>query len=251
MARGKKETFDYFPHDTDAAHDEKIEAMRALYGNDGYAFYFILLERIYKSNGILDVQNPSIRTALAQNITSDSGLFDKMLGTAFDIQLFDKVAFDEQGILSSPAIERRVASVNGERLRKREWARRQSGSQKDLDVQNTSNGQHSTPKVKVKDKDTPIPPTGFDARFNQFWKAYPKKVGKGAAEKSFQKFKPDDALLGAMLEAIAGQRNSQEWQKDSGQYIPNPATWLNQRRWEDETPICQGDSDSWEGVQTL
>ena len=38
-ARPRKDTFDYFPHDTDAAHDEKIEAMRALYGNDGYAFY--------------------------------------------------------------------------------------------------------------------------------------------------------------------------------------------------------------------
>jgi hypothetical protein len=47
MARPKKEGMDYFPHDTDAVNDEKIEALRLLYGNDGYAFYFILLERIY------------------------------------------------------------------------------------------------------------------------------------------------------------------------------------------------------------
>ena len=49
MARPQKEGMDYFPHDTDAVNDEKIEALRALYGNDGYAFYFIMLERIYRT----------------------------------------------------------------------------------------------------------------------------------------------------------------------------------------------------------
>ena len=37
-----------------------------------------------------------------------------------------------------------------------------------------------------------------------------------------------------LLYAIALQKNSQQWKKDNGQYIPNPATWLNQGRWEDE-----------------
>lgn len=46
MARPLKEGMDYFPHDTDASDDEKIEALRAIYGNDGYAFYFILLDLI-------------------------------------------------------------------------------------------------------------------------------------------------------------------------------------------------------------
>jgi hypothetical protein len=31
-------------------------------------------------------------------------------------------------------------------------------------------------------------------------------------------------------------KNSQQWTKDGGQFIPMPATWLNGRRWEDETP---------------
>jgi hypothetical protein len=30
------------------------------------------------------------------------------------------------------------------------------------------------------------------------------------------------------------QKTSAQWQKDNGQYIPNPATWLNQGRWDDE-----------------
>ena len=43
MARPRKEGLDYFPHDTDAASDEKIEALTIIYGAKGYAFYFILL----------------------------------------------------------------------------------------------------------------------------------------------------------------------------------------------------------------
>ena len=73
-------------------------------------------------------------------------------------------------------------------------------------------------------------------RFEKFWQAYPKKVGKGAAERSFKKYKPDDGLLMTMLKALECQRQTSQWQRHGGQYIPNPATWLNQRRWQDEIP---------------
>ncbi len=81
------------------------------------------------------------------------------------------------------------------------------------------------------------PPTGSDVyaeRFAEFWKAYPKKVGKEAARKAFKKIKPTADLLQRMLEAIKEQKASDQWKRDNGQYIPNPATWLNQGRWEDE-----------------
>jgi hypothetical protein len=32
---------------------------------------------------------------------------------------------------------------------------------------------------------------------------------------------------------------SAEWTKDGGQFIPHPATWLNQKRWEDEPMAIQ------------
>jgi hypothetical protein len=34
--------------------------------------------------------------------------------------------------------------------------------------------------------------------------------------------------------AVEAQKKSKQWQKDDGQYIPNPSTWLNQGRWDDE-----------------
>ena len=74
-----------------------------------------------------------------------------------------------------------------------------------------------------------------EQKFSLFWNAYPKKVSKAAAEKAFNKLKPDDELLETMFEAIEQQKRSAEWQKDGGQFIPYPATWLNGRRWEDES----------------
>ena len=82
------------------------------------------------------------------------------------------------------------------------------------------------------------PNTSRASAFDAFWVAYPKKVGKGAAEKAFSKLSP--SLLPQMLSAIDAQKQSDQWKKDGGQFIPNPATWLNQRRWEDELPKPSG-----------
>jgi uncharacterized protein YdaU (DUF1376 family) len=68
--------------------------------------------------------------------------------------------------------------------------------------------------------------------FAEFWAAYPKKIGKGAAEKAFKSARINGHMPD-LLAAIEAQKQSDQWRKDGGQFIPNPATWLNQRRWED------------------
>ncbi len=73
----------------------------------------------------------------------------------------------------------------------------------------------------------------YDSLFDRFYESYPKKVGKPAALKAFTKCKPDETLLQTMLDAIERQAESEQWQKNEGQFIPNPATWLNQERWND------------------
>lgn len=85
----------------------------------------------------------------------------------------------------------------------------------------------------IQSKSNPIPPNppeGGGGVFEKFWCAYPKKIGKGAAEKAFAKAGVGIELI---LAAVNRQAATEQWQKDGGQYIPNPATWLNQRRWED------------------
>ena len=70
--------------------------------------------------------------------------------------------------------------------------------------------------------------------FDQFWSAYPRKVAKQAAVKAFKKIKKPADLMPAILAAIEAQRETYDWQKEDGQFIPYPATWLNGHRWEDK-----------------
>lgn len=73
-----------------------------------------------------------------------------------------------------------------------------------------------------------------DELFARFWAAYPKKRSKGQAEKAWAKLQPDEQLVETMLATIERAKKSEEWRKESGRYIPYPATWLNGKRWEDE-----------------
>ncbi len=66
--------------------------------------------------------------------------------------------------------------------------------------------------------------------FDTFWSDYPRKIGKGAARTAFGR-----ALKKATADEIIGGLLKHEIQtmKDA-QFIPHPATWLNQERWSDE-----------------
>jgi hypothetical protein len=77
--------------------------------------------------------------------------------------------------------------------------------------------------------------SNVDHDFELFWRLYPKKTGKKAAIKAFHKARkaglPEIDTLVAIIER---QASSGQWKRDNGQYIPNPTTWLNQGRWDDE-----------------
>lgn len=70
--------------------------------------------------------------------------------------------------------------------------------------------------------------------FDQFWLAYPRKVGKGSAFKAFSKIclerddlNPADIIAGA-------NRMAADPNLPPVQYIPYPATWLGRDGWLDE-----------------
>ena len=66
-------------------------------------------------------------------------------------------------------------------------------------------------------------------RFDEFWNAYPKKVGKQYALKAWRKIKPTAELHEAIMQAVNAQKHSEQWRRDNGRFIPNPATWLKRR----------------------
>lgn len=71
-------------------------------------------------------------------------------------------------------------------------------------------------------------------RFSEFWSAYPnckRKGSKAKCQSVWQKhyLDTDAEQIIAHVKAMA---ISNDWSKDSGQYIPSPLVYLNQQRWD-------------------
>jgi hypothetical protein len=70
--------------------------------------------------------------------------------------------------------------------------------------------------------------------FELFWECYPKKKSKLDALKAWKQTEAVRPDIEAILAAIDTQAQSHDWVRDGGQYIPYPATWLRDGRWDDE-----------------
>jgi len=100
---------------------------------------------------------------------------------------------------------------------------------KDKCIQNVSKKDTQVRLGKVR-----IGKDNINTLFEKFYSIYPKKIAKPVSLKSFTKLEPDEALLKVILSDIDRRKKSEAWKKDGGRYIPYPATYLNQQRWEDE-----------------
>lgn len=77
--------------------------------------------------------------------------------------------------------------------------------------------------------------------FEKFWEAYPKKINKKDAMKAFQKVKENVDVL---VKAVNEQKNSQQWTKNGGQFIPYPATWLRGEQWQNKLEASKESNNS-------
>lgn len=77
--------------------------------------------------------------------------------------------------------------------------------------------------------------------FEEFWKKYPKKVGKGKARNKYIiLLKKDKAIHPVILEAIDNQIKYRAYLKGKGEFVADwkhPTTWLNQECWDDDTTM--------------
>jgi hypothetical protein len=80
------------------------------------------------------------------------------------------------------------------------------------------------------------------AAFEEFWRSFPRRIGKGAARKEFEKaLKLVDAAT-----LVQGAKRYAAWCATTGrepEYICHPRTWLHQERWDDELEFDPGRKD--------
>ena len=105
--------------------------------------------------------------------------------------------------------------------------------------------QLNTKMTKDKETNPPKPPRGQRVkrepmkatawkpeRFEGFWRYYPTHTSKQAAMRAWDRLKPGDELIATIGKALRRQKATDQWSRGIG--IPYAATYLNQRRWEDE-----------------
>jgi hypothetical protein len=84
----------------------------------------------------------------------------------------------------------------------------------------------------------------YSKNFEIFWKEYPNKKGKLKAFSSWKKYKCENGDFEKIMKSLGEQKKSRDWTKEDGKYIPNGATWVFGKRWEDEiTPSLNKSCD--------
>ena len=87
--------------------------------------------------------------------------------------------------------------------------------------------------------------------FDEFWKTYPRKIAKDEATKAWAK-----AIKLADAETIiaGAERYATAKATTEARYIKHPASWLNQKRWDDEPEQpqgCEAAIDDWDDVSRI
>ena len=80
--------------------------------------------------------------------------------------------------------------------------------------------------------------------FIEFWSIYPKKVDKKGSFRAFKNIPKLKEVFPGILKALEVQKQSNQWTKDNGQYIPNPTTYIHQERW-----LTVNEADALQAVQ--
>lgn len=134
-------------------------------------------------------------------------------------------------------------SLDDSQMTAKRQTARQSNDSPTLLLTNIQNTDNQTPRA-------PREGERLEKSFNEFWSSYPKKTAKQQALKAWEKLRPDEELLNVILASLERQKKSVQWTKDNGQFIPYPATWLNGRRWEDESEVQNGKNNGNCGMPT-
>ena len=136
-------------------------------------------------------------------------------------------------------IQNYIGRSSDEADRKRAY-RNQIETEKNILIEDKCPDKRQTNLSNIKDRDKDITKdiiinnNIYKQNFEKFWKAYPKKRDKGNAEKWFKKNKPSEELTNLMIKQIERFKDTNDWKKQDGQFIPYPTTWLNAKMWEDE-----------------
>lgn len=241
-----------------------VKKLRKLAGGDTYVIIYLkMLLRSLKTDGILEYTGieEDFSKELALDLDEDADNVKVVLGIITSCGMCELC--DENHIFL-PYVGENTGSETAATQRWRDWKKRQDEA-KALETntpptlpQRTANAEKEIDieienRDKSKSKNTLAHPevsgVVIEDPFDTFWREYPRKVGKGDARKKFAKALTKTSF-DKIMAALERVKASAQWQKDGGQFVPHPATWLNQERWEDEVD-APAEADKYSGIKKL
>ena len=214
----------WFKHDSDASNDAKLKKLRLKYGATGYGIYWYCLEliarNVEKHNLTFELEHDA--ELIADDFKLSADLVQHIMTYMVELELFENTG----GIVSCLKMATRTDEYTQKLIQS---SRKASDNVPTISVEYPTKSvlieENRTEDIRLDKKNI------YTEDFTIFWSAYPNKVGKDAAYKSWNKYKP---RLDDVMYALSWQQDSDQWKRG---YIPNPATYLNQGRWKDEEPI--------------
>lgn len=217
-----KDTF-YFSHDYNARNDLKIKRLLSKRGIEGYGVFWAIIEDLYNNTNVLRLDYET----LSYDLRCSPGLVESVI-TEFDLFVIDG------DIFGSHSVQRRLEERNSKSEKARESVLKRWN--KDTNVLPTNNDSNTIKESIVskvtKEKDNERAKSDVFT-FDEFWEQYPNKAGKKISKEKFAKLSdPEKELIRQTLPAFIKYKKFPEYNH------PNPATYLHQKRWEDEIPVA-------------
>lgn len=214
----------WMKHMTNTRRDERVAAFLDKYGCEGYGMYWSVLETIAEH---MDPKHD--KTEAAYSILRWSKLLnchrhkvDKYLRGLHHHGLVTLKIDGDQWLVCSPNLLKYVNEYQKKSARSQKKDRLDSSSETESESEREK---HSHTKVDA--------PANAGECFEKFWEAYPRKHNREQAIRNWINLAPSPDLQTIILGSLDRFKESREWEREQGRYIPSPDDWLADEAWKD------------------
>lgn len=232
MGRPRKQTVDYFPHFVSTDSKTKF-ILEQSWGNDGYAFWFKLLELLGRSEGhFYDCSSTANEKYLLALMKIEQSTINELLNTLADLGNIDKELWEERKVIWCQSLVDNLQDVYSKRTVSaptRPFTKQPEQKPKEPEKPAKAEEEKPTedkPKKRGRPRKTSILSAKQQALFERFYEVYPKKVDRATAERAWAKIEPDEEMTEKIVQAVEASKKYDSRFRER-QYIPNPASWLN------------------------
>jgi uncharacterized protein YdaU (DUF1376 family) len=223
-------TMEWYRHNSNAFSDGVIELTLEEIGA-----YILILDAIYARDGILPNNDEVLRKILRCDIRKAKRLKNSLFVKG-KLRL-ERNLITNLRATSEIKLAQSLSKVQGERAKKRWKNNGNSSAENGSALNSNSNGLPSLEGNGIAQNNEFERLKAAEKEFEIFWAEYPKRDGANPKQPAFKswisavKAGADPAAIIAGIRLYARNPNT----KPGTPYVPMASTWLNQKRWTDET----------------